>query len=284
MNVVVLTGVSGSGKSTALKALEDLGFFCIDNLPFALLPTFLELVKGSQEPISKVAILIDLRSGNIAKEQFSKLVPLSKAQGFTLEVVLLEASDEEIKKRFQQTRRRHYFSHLTMDEALAKERKTFEPIYQYANLVVDTSDFNVHELRDYMHKHFKQLDSDRDLKIQLISFGYSFGVPSNVDLVMDVRFLPNPYFQEGLKELTGADAKVIDFITAQRETQGFMERFEGLLDYVVPLYQSEGKSYLSIGVGCTGGRHRSVAICELLKNYFSKKKINVVLKHRDVQK
>ena len=254
MNLVILTGVSGAGKSTALRALEDIGYYCIDNLPFKLLPTFLELTKSSQEEITKVAVLIDIRSGNLSLADFQK-IKQDMSDRWTVEIILLEASDEVIRRRFQETRRRHTFSKLSIDEAIEKEKKMFQPLYQCADFTIDTSRFNVHQLRDYIYKTFRKLEPTHEMEMMLMSFGYSYGVPTQADFVMDVRFLPNPYFIDTLKDLTGETPQVQEFIMAQQETKTFLKKFEDFLTYLLPLYRSEGKSYFTLAIGCTGGKH-----------------------------
>ncbi len=283
MRIVILTGISGSGKSTALKSLEDLGYFCMDNLPFALLPKFLELSKSSQEGISKVAIMIDLRSGDIKDSYFKELKKVS--EGHHVEILFMEASDDAIMRRFQATRRKHPWPEkLSIQDAIQSEKKLFEPIRKYADIVLDTSELNVHQLRAYIQKTFRKEEKENEMQIMIYSFGYNFGVPSDADLVMDVRFLPNPFFVDTLKEHPGNAPQVLDYILSQKETQNFLNKFYDFLDYLLPLYQGEGKSYFTIAIGCTGGRHRSVAIAQKLHEYLSKKNMSLELKHRDINK
>lgn len=285
MRIVLITGISGSGKSTALKALEDIGFFCMDNLPFTLVPKFLELSRSSQEEISKIAIMIDLRSRDLKESYFSDLKKMSEVEGHHLEVLFMEASDETVLRRFQTTRRRHPWpGKVTIQEAIQEERKLFSPIRRLADITLDTSDLNVHQLRNVIQKTFKGRETEQEMQIILYSFGYNFGIPHDADLVMDVRFLPNPFFVETLKDLPGNASQVMDYLLSQQETQNFLNKFYDLLDYLIPLYKSEGKSYLTIAVGCTGGRHRSVAIIQKVHEYLSQKKISLEVKHRDIDK
>lgn len=285
MRIVVITGMSGAGKSTALKALEDIGYFCVDNLPFAILPKFLELTKSSQQEVSKIALMIDVRSRDLKENHFADL-KLRAAQGDEIEVVFLEASDEVILRRFQTTKRRHPWpGNLSITEAIREERKLFGPLKKFADLALDTSDIHVHQLRGMVQERFtKVAEESNELQVALYSFGYSFGIPPDADLVIDVRFLPNPFFIEGLKEHTGESPQVIEYLLAQDKTISFLKKFYDLLDYLIPLYKSEGKSYLTIAIGCTGGRHRSVMIANQLSDYLLKKSLPLQIRHRDISK
>lgn len=285
MRIVVITGMSGAGKSTALKALEDIGYFCVDNLPFAILPKFLELTKSSQQEVSKIALMIDVRSRDLKENHFSDLKSRA-TQGDEIEIVFLEASDEVILRRFQATRRRHPWpGNLSITEAIREERKLFGPLKRFADLALDTSDIHVHQLRGMIQERFSKAAEKWDEPcLTLYSFGYSFGIPPDADLVIDVRFLPNPFFIEGLKEHTGESPQVIEYLLAQDKTVSFLKKFYDLLDYLIPLYKDEGKSYLTIAIGCTGGRHRSVMIANQISDYFSKKNIPIQVRHRDISK
>ena len=285
MRIVLITGMSGAGKSTCLRALEDIGYFCIDNLPFFLFPKFIELTRSSQEEVSKVAMMIDIRSRDLKESHFANLIS-HREKGDEVEIVFLEASDDIILRRFQTTRRRHPWpGNLPISEAIQKERALFAPLRKFSDLTIDTSDMDVHQLKSMMQERFmKAYERARKLQVLLLSFGYSYGVPENADLVIDVRFLPNPFFIEKLKHLTGESATVVDFILAQKKTTVFLQKFHGLLDYLIPLYRDEGKSYLTIAVGCTGGRHRSVAITNQIHHYLSEKHLPLRVKHRDIAK
>ncbi len=285
MRIVVITGMSGAGKSTALKAMEDIGYFCVDNLPFAVLPKFLELTRSSQQEVSKIALMIDVRSKDLKESHFSDL-KLRASQGDEVEIVFLEASDEIILRRFQMTRRRHPWpGNLSVTEAVQQERRLFAPLKKFADLVLDTSDIHVHQLRGLIQERFSKVPGKSlELQVALYSFGYSFGIPPDADLVIDVRFLPNPFFIEGLKDHTGDSPQVVEYLLTQEKTLSFLKKFYDLLDYLIPLYKDEGKSYFTIAIGCTGGRHRSVMIANQIGDYLLKKDIPVQMKHRDISK
>ena len=284
MRIVIITGISGSGKSTALHALEDSGYFCIDNLPFALLSKFLELSRSSQEAISKVAVMMDLRSRDFKDTHFSDVKKL-KEQGHTVEILFMEASEEVVLRRYQTTRRKHPWpGNLSIQEAIREEKKLLAPIRKLADFTVDTSDLNVHQLRAFILKTFKKSDVGQEMQVSLYSFGYNYGIPSDADLVMDVRCLPNPFFVDRLKDLTGESPEIIEYLLSHKETQDFLNKFYELIDYLIPLYKREGKAYLTLAIGCTGGRHRSVAIATKLKEHLSSKNISLDLKHRDMSK
>jgi len=285
VQILVITGLSGAGKGTALKALEDIGFFCVDNLPFVLLPKFVELSESSLEEVSRVAIMIDVRSRDLKEKHFSDLKSLTQ-KGHQVEIIFMEAADDVIERRFKTTRRKHpWKGNVSIQEAIALEKKLFLPLRKFADHTIDTSGIHVHELRQMIEKKFSMGNKNSDeMQVVLISFGYSHGLPGHADLVMDVRFLPNPFFIEELKEETGESPRVMDYLYSQTPTREFLEKFEGLLDYLLPLYKAEGKAYLTIAVGCTGGRHRSVMIVNHLKKHLSKKNIETKIKHRDMEK
>jgi len=282
--LVVLSGPSGSGKSTALNVLEDLGYYCVDNLPTTLLPKFLELFSQSAE-ITKVATVVDVREKEFLKD-FPNIFRSVKEAGCKAELIFLDADDEVLARRFSETRRRHPIENVSSPmDGVAIERKLLTELKATADEIVDTSTFNVHELKDYLLEHFKTSDGAPVMSVSLVSFGFRYGLPVDADIVMDVRFLPNPYFIDEFKGLDGTDEAVREFVLSKKETKGFIERFTALLTYLIPLYSKEGKSYLKVAIGCTGGRHRSVSIVESLSSsaalpYGSRCRI----KHRDIKK
>ncbi len=283
IRLVVISGPSGSGKSTAIRALEDLGFYCVDNMPVALLPKFLELLPRSGE-IERVAAVIDVRERGFLKDFIPVLSEL-KAGGCRLEVIYLEADDGELARRFSETRRRHPLAAEESPlEGLSREREALKDLKAHADRVIDTTEFNVHQLRDLIKDIYSGPAERERMALNLISFSYRQGIPSDSDLVMDVRFLPNPYFVNSLKHLDGTDRSVRDYLLSREEAAEFLSRFKGFLSYLVPLYWKEGKSYLTIAIGCTGGRHRSVAMVEALSEGLSSEKVVVRKRHRDIGK
>lgn len=280
--MVIITGLSGSGKSTALRALEDIGFFCVDNLPIRLLPKFLQLQSQSSHDGLKVAVVMDVRTEDFLSHHASVFRQLRK-KGYQLHLVFLEASNEVLIRRFSQTRRQHP---LAEDEPIAKalqdERERLADLHKIATRVIDTSHFTVHQLRDLITQEFSQMAASRRIHLHLISFGYKYGLPLEADLVMDVRFLPNPYFIKELSALTGNQAPVRDFVLGREETGAFLERFFPLLDYLIPHYQKEGKAHLTLAIGCSGGHHRSVVIANMLKEHLGQYNLPVTLNHRDI--
>lgn len=286
VRIVLLTGMSGGGKSTAIKTLEDAGWFCIDNLPVLLVPKLLDLVvHGASDELHRLALVIDAREGRFL-DQTPRAVDEVRRAGHKLEVVFLDCSDEALQRRFSETRRRHPLApEGTVAEGIAQERKLLGALRAIADLVIDTTRMNVHELRDAITARFGAAGEADMLNVTLVSFGYRNGIPANSDLVFDLRFLPNPYFVEGLKPLPGTDSKVSEWVLGRAQTQEFLEHLETLLHFLVPQYKAEGKSYLTVSLGCTGGRHRSVAIAEeLAKRLTDKHRARVKVTHRDVDK
>lgn len=281
--ILVVTGLSGSGKTTVIKALEDLGFFCLDNLPIVLLPKFLELRISSSSEISKVAVVIDIRAGEFLEEAPGLIKDL-RAQGYQIQVLFLDCEDQVLIRRFSETRRSHPLAKgRPLLEGIQKERNLLAELRGMSDLVIDTSSYNVHQLKEAIEVQM-QSPASRRLQILVQSFGFRYGVPSNSDLVMDVRFLPNPYFVEGLKDRTGEDPSVANFVLERAEAQEFIKRLQDLVAWLLPLYVKEGKTYLTVSVGCTGGRHRSVAIAHRLALFFRDLDYTVNLHHRDIHK
>ena len=300
IRVILISGVSGSGKTTAIKALEDIGFYCADNLPILLFPKFLELCEQSGGKISKVAVVEDIRGsisypeedaqrGKDRLEEPRGILQHLKQEGFLIEILFLECSDPILMRRFSETRRQHPLAAGgTIWEGIRKERAWLQGIRDMANQVIDTSQFNVHELKDKIQQYAMEGSNHRQMRVTLLSFGYSFGIPYEADLVLDVRFLPNPYFVEELKRLKGEDSKVRDYILQWEETRDFLSRLQAFISFLIPLYEREGKTHLTIGVGCTGGRHRSVVIvnqlAETLKRSLPGQGARLSVRHRDAEK
>ncbi|HQL90826.1 MAG TPA: RNase adapter RapZ [Syntrophales bacterium] len=284
LRIVIVTGMSGSGKSTALRALEDVGFFCVDNLPVALLPKFLEIQTDAASEISKVALVMDLRERYFL-ERYAEIFSSLKAQGHRIEILFLDAGDEALLRRFRETRRAHPLCERgTVMEGIALEREKLEALREMADKVIDTSSFNVHQLKEVVQRHFTASPSEKRLVINLMSFGYRYGLPPEADLVLDVRFLPNPYFIEELKNLNGEDEKIEDYVMGWRESRTFLRQLLDMMEFLIPLYEKEGKSSLNVALGCTGGKHRSVVMAKQLARYFAGKNYLMNLTHRDIHR
>ena len=280
--LVILTGLSGSGKSTVLKAFEDMGYYCVDNLPVELMPIFAELHAAGEGDYAKAALLVDAREGL----QLEKLPGLLRhlRHDHPIILVFIEAHEDALLRRYSETRRPHPLGKdYSVRESLRHEMVLMEPIRKLADVVIDTSQFNVHELRQFINHRFK-LEGKRPLLVSLVSFGYKFGVPTDADLMFDVRFLPNPHFVPKLRRHTGKDARVRRYIQSFPQTGEFLRRMQGLLTYLIPHYIEEGKSYLTIAFGCTGGKHRSVMMAEWMKNALGRKGFATRVVHRDIDK
>jgi UPF0042 nucleotide-binding protein len=280
--LVILTGLSGSGKSTVLKAFEDMGFYCVDNLPVELIPIFAELHAAGEGDFARAALLVDAREGT----QLEKLPPLLKhlRRDHPITLVFIDASEDSLLRRYSETRRPHPLGKdVSVRESLRQERSMMEPIHKLADVVIDSSQFNVHELRHFVTERFKNPDK-RPMLVSVVSFGYRYGVPSDADLVFDVRFLPNPHFVPRLRRFTGKDPKVRRYIRSFPQTGEFLKRIQGLLIYLIPHYIQEGKSYLTIAFGCTGGKHRSVMLGEAVKKSLEKHGYSAKVIHRDIDK
>lgn len=284
MRILIITGLSGSGKSTAVRALEDEGFFCQDNLPVALFPTFVELVDNAKERVRDVALVMDIRGRDFNKG-FEKVFQEITEAGHLVEILFFDATDEVLIRRFSETRRRHpALDSGSVPEGIRSERQQLAGLRSFATQIIDTSELNVHQLKDLVISLVKGSAGGRDLTLHLQSFGYRFGIPLESDLVMDVRFLPNPYFIPELKAYSGLDPNVRDYVLSHEETGEFLTRFKGMLEFLLPGYRREGKSYLTISIGCTGGRHRSVVITEEMKEFLKQKQVNLKVSHRDIEK
>ncbi|MDD5259851.1 MAG: RNase adapter RapZ [bacterium] len=286
--LIIITGMSGAGKSSAINVFEDLGFFCVDNLPIILLPKFAEVVAQSGGRINKVALGIDVREGGFLDSLFNTLKELSDLQ-IKYEVLFLDASTEVLLHRFSETRRRHPLDiegeESSIMEGINKERALLTEIKAKADKIIDTTSLNAKELRDAINESFfSASDNTRTIRINLVSFGYKYGMPLDADLVADVRFLPNPHCVDELKPYTGNDSKVKDFVLNNPVTQKFLRKYFNLLKFLIPNYIKEGKTYLTIAIGCTGGKHRSVVVTNELEKYLTGRNYDVKVKHRDVNK
>ena len=298
--IVLLTGMAGAGKTTAVRAFEDLGFFCVDNLPVGLLDTFLTLLeRGSSESVTKVALVMDAREPDFAR-RWPKVLESVSAAGYRVEVVFLDATDAALTRRFSETRRRHplapqvaegksrrgaHSAQTALAEAIRREREILGELRARADLVVDTTDLNVHQLRQIITRDFgARAAGGAGLSVNVLSFGFRYGPPREADMLIDVRFLPNPNFMPGLKAKCGLDAPVASKVLRSKDGREFLKRLGSLLDFLVPRYRLEGKAYFTIGIGCTGGRHRSVAVAERIGRELSKKGLDVNIVHRDLER
>ena len=281
-DIVVVTGLSGAGRSTALRVLEDAGFFCVDNLPPGLAPALIGLVRGEGK-LERLGLGIDVRTGAFlsgAEETLSEL----EASGHRVQVIFLDCADDVLVRRFSETRRPHSLSRTgDLQGAIARERERLSGLRARADIVVDTTDFSVHDLRHHLIDYIGR-DTDRpSMVVRLLSFGFKYGVPVDADLVFDLRFLPNPHFVDELRPKTGKDPEVASYVMDAPETKDLLRHLRPLLDHTLPQYAREGKAYLTVAVGCTGGRHRSVAMAEELGRQLGEAH-EVVVSHRDVQR
>ena len=280
---VILTGLSGAGKTQAIRALEDLGYFCVDNLPASMMPTMAELASRADTGLEKVGIVADVREGGFLK-QFPRVYRrLQSMPGVEPRLIFLEASHATLVRRFSETRRPHPLApDRSVAEGIAEERQKLDKIRSMADLILDTSNLTVHELRDVFMRMSRDEGGRAEMIVNLVSFGYKHGVPVDADLVFDVRCLPNPHFVESLRPLTGRDAAVVRYMRRHAATKEFIDRLTSFLEFALPQYVQEGKSYLTVAIGCTGGRHRSVMLAEALKKSLARVKgVKLRVKHRD---
>jgi UPF0042 nucleotide-binding protein len=283
-NFVIVTGLSGAGKSLTLKNFEDLGYFCVDNLPTTLIPKFAEICLQLKDKIKRVALGIDIREGDFLDDLFSSLEELRK-MGFTYQILFLEASNSILVRRYSETRRKHPLDKEGRGvlETIIQERKRIMGIKERADKIIDTTTLTPQEFKQVIFSSFKEARELDTMNVSLVSFGYKYGTPADADLVIDTRFLPNPHYVERLRPLTGNDPEVSRFVLKSSVTQKFLKKYFGLLKFLIPYYIREGKSYLTIAVGCTGGRHRSVIIVNKLKKLLEKK-YPVKVQYRDIEK
>ena len=282
-NIIIITGLSGSGKSIAIDALEDVGYFCVDNMPISLLPKFLTLHSRGVSEVQKLAFGMDLRQKQFLLK-YQEIFDQLREEGYHMEILFLEASEEILLKRYSETRRQHPLSEAGgLIDSIRAEKKQLTGIKEIADRVIDTSNLTVHQLKDLAIQQANRGIRTERMRISVLSFGFKYGIPLETDLLIDVRFIPNPYFIPELKSLNGKDEKVKKFVKGWPETQEFFEKYFSLLEYLLPLYKKEGKSYLTIAVGCTGGKHRSVAIAEELCLHLRDINGEVTLTHRNIE-
>lgn len=281
--VVIITGLSGSGKSTAIHALEDLGYFCIDNLPVPLLPKVLELTRSGPSPQEwkRLAFVVDTRD-HVHLDQAEGIIAQLRGEGIDVRIVFLEADEDQLVRRYSETRRRHPLSHDgTVREGIQREREQLQELRAEADIVVDTTNHTVHTLKGLVQEHFSG-EADVAFSITVLSFGFKYGLPVECDLVFDLRFLPNPYFIEELRPKTGLEEPVQQFVLGLPEAARFLALFQQMTEFILPMYEREGKSYLTIGIGCTGGKHRSVAMSETIADRLRARGWQTNIRHRDV--
>jgi RNase adapter protein RapZ len=284
LRFVIITGLSGAGRSFAIKCLEDLGYFCVDNLPTTLIPTFAELCTHSSRDMRLIALGVDIREGEYLSHLMDTLAEL-RAQGHKPEVLFLEAADETLVRRYQETRRRHPLAgDGSVLEGIRAERRALANLRESADRIIDTSGLSVHQLKERLVEGYRPEGARDELTVSLMSFGFKHGAPYDADLVFDVRFLPNPHFVDSLKRLDGRDSAVEEFVMSFEESRTLLAKIEDLLRFLLPLYRREGKAYLTVALGCTGGRHRSVTLVELLRRSLEVAGVAPVVRHRDIDR
>jgi UPF0042 nucleotide-binding protein len=282
--ILIITGLSGSGKSLAARVFEDLGYYCVDNLPVALIPVFADLVARSQDSLSQVALVIDIREGAYLHD-FPKIVRDLRERGVPTRILWFEATTDALIRRFSETRRPHPLSaDLPLETAIARERAMMTEVRDLADRVIDTTRFNAHELRAFLKQEFSKPEDHSALQASVVSFGFKYGVPMEADLVFDVRFLQNPFFVDRLKRKTGLDTDVLAFLNDLPEFKEFLTRLDDFLGFLLPGFVKEGKSYLTVAIGCTGGKHRSVAAAEAAARMLSTRGWPSRVTHRDIDK
>ncbi|MEW6457294.1 MAG: RNase adapter RapZ [Acidobacteriota bacterium] len=283
-NFLIITGLSGSGKTLFSNFLEDAGYFCVDNLPSKLIPKFIELYEKN-ETISSAAIVADIREKDFVKDFPEVFKALRKSKKYNIKLIFLEANDDLLIRRFKETRRPHPLSeNIPLKIGVKKEKELLKKIKEMADEIIDTSSLTVPQLREFVRDKFGTKTDQKKMMIHLISFGYKWGIPFDSDLVLDVRFLPNPFYKEKLKYLSGKNKEVKDFILSSEDTKKYLLLLEQMLDFLIPKFISEGKSYLAISFGCTGGKHRSIIIAEEVKKILKNKGLSSKITHRDLNK
>ncbi|MEI3336248.1 MAG: RNase adapter RapZ [Clostridium sp.] len=280
MRFVIVTGLSGAGKTEATKSLEDIGYFCVDNLPPKLIPKFAEACNTGQ--INKVALVMDIRGGVFFDDLFESLEYLRK-NNFKYEILFLDCSDEVLVKRFKQNRRSHPLSpNGRVLTGINIERKKLREVQDKADIIIDTSKYPIKDLREKINEYFGDKSIEEEISISVLSFGFKYGIPVDSDLVFDVRFIPNPFYIPELKPLSGIDEPVKEYVLKQQETKDFLEKLNDMLKFLIPNYAKEGKKQLIVSIGCTGGRHRSVAIANAVYEELKKEDFNTSIEHRDI--
>ena len=285
LRVAIITGLSGSGKSTALRALEDIGFFCVDNLPVVLLPRFLKILADESKDIANVAMVMDLRQESFL-EKYARIFDRLKEKGYHIEILFLDAGDDALVNRFSETRRVHPLSGRgSVMEGILLEREKLSPLKKMADKIIDTTSSNVHQLKDAVQRHFLAATAkERLLILHVTSFGYRYGLPVDADMILDVRFLPNPHYVEHLKHYDGHHKSIRDFVLEDEGSRVFVQKLFDLMAFLLPLYEKEGKARLNVAFGCTGGKHRSVVMANQLGAYFIDRGYSVTINHRDIAK
>ncbi|MCH5264670.1 MAG: RNase adapter RapZ [Lachnospiraceae bacterium] len=285
MKFVIVTGMSGAGRSSVMRILEDDGYFCVDNLPVSLLPTFMQLTENSSEQIERVALGLDIRGGQSALKDASSVLNHLKEEGHALEILFLEASTPVIVKRYKETRRIHPLADGgRMDKAIEDERELLINLKKQADYIIDTSTMLIRELKQEIDRIFIEEENFCNFYLTFVSFGFKYGIPSDADLVFDVRFLPNPFYVESLKPQTGNDAEVYDYVMASEKAREFLVKMKEMLDFLIPNYIMEGKTQLVIAIGCTGGKHRSVTLTNAIHKEFENTEYGCKKEHRDIEK
>ena len=283
LDIKIITGLSGSGKSTALDALEDAGFYCVDNMPVTLLPKFLEMPVETTGGVAGLAFVMDLREKDFLSTCPAIFESL-KQKHYKLEILFLEAEEKIIIQRYSQTRRHHPLAaEKGLVDAIREERRRLESLRQSSDRIIDTSRLTIHDLKSYIFKILQKSTDRLPMRIQVLSFGFKYGVPHDADIIMDVRFLPNPYFDPELKNLDGKSQKVNNYVLNNDSGRAFINRFLEMIDFLIPLYREEPKAYLTIAIGCTGGLHRSVAVAEAIYKHLHQQGQPVEVTHRNIQ-
>lgn len=288
-SLIMVTGLSGAGKSTAMQLFADSGYFAVDNLPVLLLPNYLSFTAVAPERYARTALLLDVDSRDSRSELMQFLATLSPRPS-NVKIVFLDSDNRTIVKRYSETRRPHPgfdpSRDKTLEDTIQRERARLQPIKEIADIIMDTSHFNVHTLKRELREFLVSFGSniDRQMRVNFLSFGFKYGAPIDCDLIVDVRFLRNPFFQEELRDLTGVDQKVAEYVLSTQDASEFLVKYTEMLQFLLPRYQQEGKAYLNVGIGCTGGKHRSVALAEELVKRFDASKYHLSAKHRDIAK
>ena len=283
-HLIIVTGMSGAGKSHAVQVLEDIGYFCIDNIPPVLIPKFAELCIKGGERVRHVALIADIRGGEFF-DAMSQCLKDLKAEGISYEIVFIEASDQALVRRYKETRRVHPLApHGRISQGIAEERKRLASLRQKADFIIDTSNLKPKQLKEILVKRYAITDSKKSMTVTVVSFGFKYGIPIDADLVFDVRFLPNPFYVEKLRPMSGMDAEVQEYVLRSDVAKNFLSKLTDMVDFLLPQYAAEGRYALTIGIGCTGGQHRSVAVAKVLTDYLAARDANVRLRNRDFPK